>query len=138
MGTARTPGYSSTMGILVPWGWRDVTSDVGTYYGHASTLPGPDSYTGDTRITTGGLTLSGADRLSSQTALSVANGATFTLGNVNQRVGSLAGAGSVVLGSGTLSTGTNQLSSQFSGVISGTGGMMTLSSDSSSIALTAP
>ena len=49
MGTARTPGYSSTMGILVPWGWRDVTSDVGTYFGHASTLPGPDSYTGDTR-----------------------------------------------------------------------------------------
>lgn len=87
------------------------------------TLSGANTYTGETRISLGGLTLSGADRLSNQTALSVANGATFILGNVAQRIGSLAGAGSVVLGAGTLSTGTNNGSTQFSGILSGSGGV---------------
>src|SRR4029079_14074915 len=45
------------------------------------------------------------------------------LNSLNQAIGSLAGAGSVVLGIATLTTGGNNTSTTFSGVISGSGGL---------------
>src|SRR5262249_62099636 len=58
-----------------------------------------------------------------QTALTVATGATFDLNNFSQSIGSLAGAGSVTLGTGTLIAGNDNTSTGFSGVISGLGGL---------------
>ena len=56
-------------------------------------------------------------------AFTVASGATLDLNSFNQTIGSLAGAGSVTLGSATLTTGNDNTSTTFSGVISGTGGL---------------
>jgi autotransporter-associated beta strand protein len=56
-------------------------------------------------------------------AFTVAAGAILDLNNFNQSIGSLAGAGSVTLGSATLTTGNDNTSTTFSGIISGDGGL---------------
>jgi len=68
-----------------------------------------------------------AGQLPSTTAVNIsASGAALDLGGFNQTIGSLAGvAGSqVVLGSGALSTGGDNTSTTFAGVISGGGGSL--------------
>ena len=64
----------------------------------------------------------GLNILPSQTALTVATGATFDASAFAGSIGSLAGAGSVTLNEETLTTGNNNTSTDFSGVISGDGG----------------
>src|SRR5208282_2841574 len=68
----------------------------------------------------GTLQLSASSLIASTSPLVVSNGAVFNLNNFNQTVASLAGAGSVTLGSGTLTAG-NTSNTVFSGAISGTG-----------------
>ena len=53
----------------------------------------------------------------------MAGGATFNLNNFAETMGSLAGAGNVTLGTGILTTGGNNTSTTYSGVMSGTGGL---------------
>ena len=53
----------------------------------------------------------------------VASGAALNLNGFNQTIGSLTGAGNVGLGSATLTTGADNTSTIFSGVISGAGGL---------------
>ena len=55
-------------------------------------------------------------------AVSVALGATLDVSNINETIGSLAGAGSVLLGGATLTAGGDNSTTSFSGVLSGTGG----------------
>lgn len=81
------------------------------------TLSGANTYSGPTTVTAGSLTGS-----VSNSDLSVATGATYDLGGANRSVAALSGAGSVVLGSNTLTTNSSA-SSTFSGAISGTGGL---------------
>jgi hypothetical protein len=57
-------------------------------------------------------------------AVLVAAGATLDLHNFNDAIGSLAGAGNVTLGSGTLTIGGDNTSTLFSGIISGTGSLV--------------
>src|SRR5262249_5796603 len=90
--------------------------------GH-KTLSRSHFYTVATAIHTDTLSLHDALPISFQTALTVATGANFDLNNFTQSIGSLAGAGSVTLGTGTLITGNNNISTDFSGVISGVGGL---------------
>jgi autotransporter-associated beta strand protein len=85
------------------------------------TLSAANSYTGVTQISAGVVVLSGSGRLADTTAVTVDSGATFDLNDVTDTVGSIAGAGSITLGSGTLTAG-GALSTTFSGVISETGG----------------
>jgi autotransporter-associated beta strand protein len=87
------------------------------------TLSGANSYAGATFITAGTLRLGVASALPSNTAITVAAGATLDLNNNNATIGSLAGAGLVKLGSGTLTTGGDNTSTTFSGIIRGTGGL---------------
>ena len=54
----------------------------------------------------------------------MASGATLNLATFSETVGSIAGAGNIALGTGTLTSGGNNASTTFSGVISGTGGMI--------------
>src|SRR5215475_1375276 len=61
---------------------------------------------------------------SPNSAVIVASGATLDLNGFNQTIGSLAGVGNVTLGSATLTTGNDNTSTMFSGVISGTGGLV--------------
>ncbi len=87
------------------------------------TLSGNNTYTGATTINGGTLQLGAANRLADATALTVGAGATFNLNNFDETIGSLAGAGNVTLGAGTLTTGGDNSSTTFSGVVSGTGGL---------------
>ncbi|HYG78294.1 MAG TPA: autotransporter-associated beta strand repeat-containing protein [Planctomycetota bacterium] len=57
-------------------------------------------------------------------AVTVAAGATLNMINATETIGSLAGAGDVLLGTATLTTGGNGATTLFSGVISGTGGLV--------------
>jgi autotransporter-associated beta strand protein len=97
------------------------------------TLSGANTYTGATTVSAGGLTLSGGAAIANDSAVTVSTGAALNLAG-SETIGSLAGAGTVTLGSNTLSAGDNNTSTTFSGVISGTGaltkagsGTMTLS-----------
>ncbi len=78
---------------------------------------------GRINVADGTLRLAAANFLDDNIALTVAAGARFDLNDYNTTLGSLAGAGSVTLGSGdlTLHGSTWGDSTQFSGVISGSG-----------------
>ena len=82
-----------------------------------------NTYTGGTIINAGTLRLGPGGSLAPTGALTVNAGGTFDLNSFNQTIGSLAGAGSVTLGAGTLTTGSDNTSTTFSGTISGTGGL---------------
>lgn len=85
------------------------------------TLNKANTYTGPTIIGAGTLQMNASTILSLTSPLTVSNGAVFNLNNYSQYAASLAGAGSVTLGSGTMTT-ANFTNTVFSGVISGTGG----------------
>ncbi len=93
------------------------------------TLSGANTYTGATTISAGELKMGVANAISSSSAVTVTS--TFNLNDYNQSIGSLAdlaGTGSVTLGSATLSAGSDNTSTTFAGVISGSGGFTKLGS----------
>jgi YVTN family beta-propeller protein/autotransporter-associated beta strand protein len=92
------------------------------------TLSGSSSYSGATAVNAGTLQAGATNAFSSSSAFTVASGATLNLASFNQIIGSLAGAGSVTLGSATLTTGNDNTSTTFSGTISGTGGLIKIGS----------
>jgi fibronectin-binding autotransporter adhesin len=114
-------------------------TNAGTVTGLATNVGTLDS----TGVLNGGLANSGTASLSGQVNGAVSNsgtitltgtttgigaytgdaGSTFNLNSFDTSVGSLAGAGSVELGGGTLTTGGNNGSTSFAGEISGTGGL---------------
>ncbi len=86
------------------------------------TLSGSNTYTGATKVDAGTLKAGAANTIASASAVSVASGATFDLDGHDQTIASLAGAGGVKLGAGTLTSGDGN-DTEFSGVMSGTGGL---------------
>jgi uncharacterized delta-60 repeat protein len=83
-----------------------------------------NSYTGPTSITgSGQLRLGAAGVIPNLSAVTVDASSTLELNNFNETIGSLAGAGSIALGSGSLTTGGDNSSTSFSGVLSGAGGV---------------
>lgn len=84
-------------------------------------LSGTSTYTGATTVNSGTLQAGAANAFATGSAFTVAAGATLALNGYNQLIGSLAGAGSVTLGSATLTTGVDGTSTTFSGTISGAG-----------------
>lgn len=101
------------------------------------TLSGASTYGGATTISAGTLRIDvSANRIPATTALSIASGATFDLNNLDQQVGSIAGAGAVTLGSGTLTVSTANASNPiFSGNIIGTGGLTKTGTGTNSLTL---
>ena len=87
------------------------------------TLSGANTYTGATAVNAGTLRLGAANRIADASALTVASGATFDLNSLAETVGSIAGAGSITLGTAALVAGGDGTSTTFSGAISGTGGL---------------
>jgi autotransporter-associated beta strand protein len=79
------------------------------------TLSRANSYTGATNINEGTLAIGADNALSQGTAVTIASGATLTLNNYADQIGSLAGAGTVNLGNGNLGVGLNGTSTIFSG-----------------------
>ena len=92
------------------------------------TLSGSSSYAGATNVNAGTLQAGAVNALSPFSAFTVTSGATLALNNFNQSIGSLAGAGSVTLGAATLTSGNDNTSTTFSGVISGAGGLTKIGS----------
>ncbi len=88
-----------------------------------TTLTGANTYTGATTVSAGTLQLGAANRIADASAVTVASGATFNLANFSETVGSIAGAGNIALGGGTLTSGGNNATTTFAGVVSGTGGI---------------
>jgi hypothetical protein len=78
---------------------------------------------GGTLVLSGTLQAGATNAFSSSSAFTIASGTTLGLHSFNRTIGSLAGAGSVTLGSATLTTGNDNMSTTFSGTISGTGGL---------------
>jgi outer membrane autotransporter protein len=104
------------------------------------TLSGSNTYTGATTISAGPVRAGAANTLSSASAFTLASGTTLDLAGFNQSIASLAGSGTVTLGAGTLSTGSNNTSTTFTGAITGSGGLnktgsgtLTLNNGASSI-----
>ena len=82
-----------------------------------------NTYTGATIVNAGSLQAGATNAFAPLSAFTVAAGATLNLSSFNQTIGSLAGAGNVTLGAARLTTGNDNTSTTFSGVISGTGGL---------------
>lgn len=108
-------------------------SDAVTYGGAASgtsrleqagtgtlTLTGANTHTGGTTVSGGTLRIGGTDVLAPGGPVTVGGGATFDLDNIDTQIGLLSGAGTVALGSATLTTGTSGAST-FAGALTGSG-----------------
>ncbi|SHO65927.1 autotransporter-associated beta strand repeat-containing protein, partial [Pseudoxanthobacter soli DSM 19599] len=92
--------------------------------GGTLTLSGINSFTGTTTVSSGTLSLVGGSSLADGARLTIDAGATLSLGDADETVGSVAGAGTLALGSHALTAGGDNTSSTFSGVISGTGSII--------------
>ncbi|MDX2081353.1 MAG: autotransporter domain-containing protein [Terrimicrobiaceae bacterium] len=86
------------------------------------TLSGNNTYTGTTTVGAGTLLLTGGSAISDSGAVVVNSGATLRLDGA-ETIGSLAGAGSVTLNA-TLTAGSNNSSTTFSGNSTGSGGLI--------------
>ena len=84
-------------------------------------LSGANTYTGATTVSSGTLALSGPGTVVDSSGVTVDTGAVFSVGSYSgtAKVETIAGSGTVTLGSNTLQI--NNANSTFSGVISGTG-----------------
>jgi len=98
------------------------------------TLSAQNVYGGATAVNAGTLALGTSEALPDTTAVTVLTGAVLNLADNIETVGSLAGAGNVLLGNGALTAGGNNTVTAYSGIMSGTGsfekagtGTMTLS-----------
>jgi YVTN family beta-propeller protein/autotransporter-associated beta strand protein len=117
-GIINTNGNSATLAGAISGSGGLTKTGLGTL-----TLAANNTYSGATSVSMGTLQAGIANAFSPFSAFSVASGATLSLNGFNQIVGSVAGAGNVTLGSAILTTGNDNTSTIFSGVMSGTGGL---------------
>ncbi|WP_162623566.1 autotransporter-associated beta strand repeat-containing protein, partial [Marinomonas arctica] len=89
-------------------------------------LSGANTYTGATTVSAGKLLLQNGSAIADSSAVTISSGAELELRD-SETVGSLAGAGSLTLNGGSLTTGGNNSDTTFSGVIEdgGNGGGLT-------------
>jgi outer membrane autotransporter protein len=117
-GTFDTNGNGATLSGTI--GGIGGLSKIGT---GTLTLSGISTYSGATAVNAGTLQAGAANAFAQSSAFTVASGATLDLASFNQTIGSLAGAGSVTLGTATLTTNGDNTSTTYSGAMSGTGGL---------------
>ena len=83
------------------------------------TLSGANTYTGATNINAGTLRLGASNVIPDASAVTIQGGATLNLNSYSETIGGLSGAGTVQLGGGTLTVGSGNASSTFSGAFAG-------------------
>ncbi|WP_322516533.1 autotransporter domain-containing protein [Rhodopseudomonas palustris] len=113
-----TNGNNATLGGPIDGAGGLIKTGIGVL-----TLVGPGSYSGATTVDAGTLQTGAADVLSPVSAFSVASLGALNLNGFDQTIGSLSGSGAVALGSATLTTGGDGSSTEFSGIVSGAGGL---------------
>ncbi|MBI4025825.1 MAG: autotransporter-associated beta strand repeat-containing protein [Verrucomicrobia bacterium] len=115
---AFNPGNTNIIkGIISGTGGLTITG-TGT-----NVLTGVNTYSGATTISGGVLTSGAAGVIGDSSAVTVTSPGALNLDNNSETVGSLAGSGNVTLGSATLTTGGDNTSTTYSGIISGSGGI---------------
>jgi len=125
-GAIDTQAYDMTISGTM----ADIDSTKGTFTKKGSgTLTingtsGGNNYSTATDVAEGTLKAGATNIFSPNSAYTVESGATLSLNNFNQAIGSLAGAGTVDNGTATLTTGGNGKSTVFSGGLTGTGGLV--------------
>ncbi|WP_370543402.1 autotransporter-associated beta strand repeat-containing protein, partial [Herbaspirillum sp. Sphag1AN] len=82
-----------------------------------------NTYTGATTISGGTVQTGVANAIQASSAVSVETGATLDMSQFAQTINNLSGAGTVLLGTQTLTANNATAASEFSGVISGSGGL---------------
>ncbi|EGL54906.1 outermembrane transporter [Methylophaga aminisulfidivorans MP] len=116
--TTGSDGTSTTVsGVISGPDGRLTKEGAGTF-----TLSGANTYTGATTINAGTLQAANASALGKNSAVTV-NGGSLDL-TTDLSIGSLAGAGNVTLNANTLTTGGNNSSTTYSGVLSGNGALI--------------
>ncbi|HIM39854.1 MAG TPA: autotransporter domain-containing protein [Methylophaga aminisulfidivorans] len=116
--TTGSDGTSTTVsGVISGPDGRLTKEGAGTF-----TLSGANTYTGATTINAGTLQAANASALGKNSAVTV-NGGSLDL-TTDLSIGSLAGAGNVTLNANTLTTGSNNSSTTYSGVLSGNGALI--------------
>ncbi|WP_128953488.1 autotransporter domain-containing protein [Bradyrhizobium guangzhouense] len=86
------------------------------------------SYTGTTEVQQGTMAAGAANVFAAHSAFTVDSGAILSLNGFNQTIGSLAGSGATQLGPATLTTGNDNSSTAYAGVISGGGSLTKIGS----------
>ena len=118
VGNARTFSGNIVDGAAAAKVAITLTSGASTW-----TLSGTNTYSGATTVSSGIIQAGSTTALSPNSAFTIASGKNLALNHFNNTIGSLAGAGSVTLGTASLTLGNdNSSSTTFSGVISGVGG----------------
>ncbi|MDW8267412.1 MAG: autotransporter-associated beta strand repeat-containing protein, partial [Gemmataceae bacterium] len=87
------------------------------------TLAGTNTFAGPVSIAVGTLIVQNGNAIPNGSNVDVAAGATLDTTHANETIGSLSGNGNVLLGNRTLTTGGNNGSTIFGGVISGSGSL---------------
>ncbi len=127
-GTLAGSGTLTAARVVLDGGTANANLGAGALVSrNTSTLAGNAASTTVT-VETGRLLLASANRFGATPAVNVAGGAALVLGG-DQAFGTLAGAGELGLGAFTLSTGSGG-DSTFSGVVSGSGGLVKQGSSS--------
>lgn len=119
--TVNLAGNDTFIGVLGGAGTNDNNFGVTKSGAGTFTLSGANSYTGATTITTGTLRYGAFSVLSDTTAVTVSSPGVLNLATFGDIVGSLAGDGTVTLGSAPLEVGSDNTSTTFSGTMNGTG-----------------
>ncbi|MBZ9986200.1 autotransporter outer membrane beta-barrel domain-containing protein [Mesorhizobium sp. BH1-1-5] len=129
-GAIDTQAYDLSIGATM----ADIDTPSGTFTKKGSgTLTitgtsGGNNYSTATDVAEGTLKADATNIFSAYSAYTVESGATLSLNNFSQAIGSLAGAGTVDNGSAKLTTGGNGKSTIFSGTLSGSGGLTKMGS----------
>ena len=127
-GTARNVTFGGAGDIAVTGAIATASGTVTHDGAGTTTLSGTNTYTGITIVNAGTVAVAGGSAIADSGAVSLADaaGATFKL-NASETIGSLAGGGStggsVALQANTLTVGDGT-STNFGGIISGTGGIL--------------
>ena len=131
-------GVSNAATTLTLTGVVSGTADLIVHGPGTLQLNGANEYEGATRIASGTLRFGNSESIPNTSPVEVQAGGTLDVNGFTETIGSLAGAGNVVMADGHLITGVNHSSSTFSGSVSGDGifskigaGVLTLSGISS-------
>lgn len=90
-------------------------------------------HTGDIFVESATLRLGAGDTINDTSAVDVATGATFDLGNTEEEIGLLTGTGDVLIGTGRLILGSSTRTTNFAGRLLGTGRLTYASSLTSTL-----